>query len=123
LLDDSIVAKLGTVLPDGQPQVHPVWFDTDGDQIRINTARGRQKDENLKERKRATVLLIDPDDQHFWLEIRGKVVEAVTGPEAEAHIDQLAQKYMGAETYPYRREGEVRVMYVIEPDRIVSYGG
>ena len=85
LLEDKVFAMLGTVMPDGQPQVHPVWVDYDGQYVRVNTARGRQKDENLQRHPQATVLLIDTRSPYFWIEIRGRVVERIEGEEAEAH--------------------------------------
>ena len=122
LLSGDVYAKLGTILPDGRPQVHQVWCDHDGQHVRVNTLKGRQKDANLKERRYATVLLVDPDDPYFWMEIRGHVAERIEGGEAVAHIDKLAQEYMGEEEFPGHQEGHVRVMYKIEPDRIVTGG-
>lgn len=123
LLDSDVYARLGTIMPDGRPQVHPVWCDYDGEYVRVNTLKGRQKDKNLKERRYATVLLVAPDDPYFWVEIRGHVARRIEGGEAEAHIDKLAQEYLGEEEYPGRQEGHVRVMYRIEPDRVVTAGG
>lgn len=122
LTDSDVYPKLASIMADGRPQVHPVWGDYDGRYLRVNTAKGRQKDKNLRERDYATLLFVAPDDPYFWMEIRGHVAEVVEGSEAEAHIDSLAQKYMGEETYPFRQAGEVRVMFKIEPDRIVSSG-
>lgn len=120
LLEEKVFAMLGTVMPDGQPQVHPVWVDYDGEYVRINTARGRQKDENLQRHPQATVLLIDTAAPFFWMEIRGQVVERIEGQEAEDHIDALSYKYTGRETYANRKPGMVRVLYKIEPTRVVT---
>lgn len=121
LLEEKVFAMLGTVMPDGQPQVHPVWVDYDGQSVRVNTARGRQKDENLQRHPLATVLLIDTRSPYFWMEIRGRVVERIEGEEAEAHIDALSYKYTGREKYANRKPGEmVRVLYKIEPTRVVT---
>ena len=122
LLTGEVYAKLGTIMPDGRPQVHQVWCDYDGQYVRVNTLKGRQKDANLKERRYATLLLVDPDDPYFWMEIRGPVAERIEGGEADAHIDRLAQKYMGEEVFPGHQEDHVRVMYKIEPDRVVTGG-
>jgi PPOX class probable F420-dependent enzyme len=117
LLEEPILAMLGTVMPDGRPQINPVWCDYDGTYVRINSAAGRQKDKNLKERKFATLLLIDPEDPYFWMEIRGRAVD-ITTDGADAHIDSLAKKYLGKDKYPFRRQGQIRVTYKIEPERI-----
>ncbi len=122
LLKDPVHPNLATVMPDGRPQVHPVWCDYDGTYVRFNTAKGRQKDDNLRREPYATLLLLDPDDPHFWMEIRGDVAERIEGGPADDHIDSLANKYLGKESYPYRRADEVRVMYKIEPERILVSG-
>jgi PPOX class probable F420-dependent enzyme len=121
LLEEKVFAMLGTVMADGQPQVHPVWADYDGQHVRINTARGRQKDLNLRQHPQATILLIDTASPFFWMEIRGQVVERIEGEEAEAHIDTLAHKYTG-EAYKGRSSDMVRVLYKIEPTRVVTAG-
>ncbi|HSM57126.1 MAG TPA: PPOX class F420-dependent oxidoreductase [Candidatus Sulfomarinibacteraceae bacterium] len=120
LLEDVVVATLGTLMPDGAPQVHKIWFDYDGAYIRINTAEGRQKEKNLRARPYATVLLTAPDNPYFYLELRGEVAERVLGPEADAHVGTLAQRYLGQASF--EAPGEVRVMYKIEPKHVVAYG-
>jgi PPOX class probable F420-dependent enzyme len=121
LLEEKVFAMLGTVMPDGQPQVHPVWVDFDGQHVRINTARGRQKDLNLRQHPQATILLIDTTSPFFWMEIRGHIVERSESEAAEAHIDTLAHKYTGEE-YKGRSPDMVRVLYKIEPTRVVTAG-
>ena len=37
------LAHLATVMPDGSPQVTPVWFDYVNGVVRVNTAKGRIK--------------------------------------------------------------------------------
>ncbi len=107
-------ANLATVMPDGSPQVTPVWFDYTGGRVRINTARGRVKDRNMKEGSKVALAIMDPDDPYRYIQIRGRVVrESERG--ADEHIDSLAKKYLGQEKYPFRRTNEVRVIYEIEP--------
>ncbi len=121
LLQKRIFADLGTVMPDGSPQVTPVWFDMDGDYIRINSAKGRLKDKNMRRDPRVALSLIDPENPYRHLGIRGKVVE-ITEKGADAHIDALAKKYLGLDTYPNRQPGEVRVIYRIKPLRVATMG-
>jgi PPOX class probable F420-dependent enzyme len=113
-------AHLATVMPDGTPQVTPVWFDVVGDRVRINTARGRVKDRNMQENGAVALSISDPDDPYRHIAIRGRVAN-VTEEGADAHIDALARKYLGRD-YPRRREGEVRVIYEIEPTSISTKG-
>jgi PPOX class probable F420-dependent enzyme len=121
LEDNRVVATLGTLMPEGAPQVHKIWFDYDGQYLRINMAEGRQKDKNLRERPYGTFLLVDPDNPYFYLELRGEVAERVVDGEAVEHLSTLAQRYLGQDDF--EAPGETRIMYKIEPKRAVVYGG
>ena len=118
LVERPVVAALGTLLPDGQVQVHPVWVGEEGGLLVVNTARGRQKDRNLKARPWATLLFVDPQEPERFLEVRGRVV-AVREDGAREQLDALAMKYRGQETFPVK-PGQVRVMYLIEPVRVIT---
>ncbi len=123
LLADDVkaFADLATVLPDGSPQVTPVWFDTEGETIRVNTAKGRWKDRNMRRDARVALAIMDPTNPYRHIQIRGRV-ERVTEQGADAHIDRLAKKYMGVDTYPFRQSGEQRVIFVIRPERVTTMG-
>ncbi|MBI3457892.1 MAG: PPOX class F420-dependent oxidoreductase [Candidatus Rokubacteria bacterium] len=121
LLQKKAFASLATVMPDGSPQVTPVWFDFDGSHFRINSARGRVKDRNMRRTPKVALAIVDPDNPYRHLSVRGRVLE-VTEQGADAHIDALAKKYLGQDRYPYRRSGEVRVIYRILPERVVAMG-
>ncbi len=114
-------ADLATVMPNGSPQVTPIWFDFDGKYIRVNSARGRVKDKNMRRDPRVALSILDPDNPYRYLAIRGRVVK-VTEDGAVEHINALARKYRGMETYRNRSPDEVRVMYVIEPRRVAGQG-
>ena len=114
-------ASLATVMPDGSPQVTPVWFDFDGTHFRVNSARGRVKDRNIRRTPRVAFAVLDPDNPYRHLAVRGRVVE-VTEQGADAHIDSLAKKYLEQDRYPHRRPEEVRVIYRIVPERITTMG-
>jgi len=121
LFTKKAFAQLATLMPDGSPQVTPVWCDYDGNYIRINTAKGRVKDKNMRKNKRVALALMDPDNPYRYMAVRGEV-EEVTEEGADAHIDLLAKKYLGADKYPYRQPGEVRVIYKIRPEKFSSMG-
>ncbi|MFQ5682937.1 MAG: PPOX class F420-dependent oxidoreductase [Candidatus Binatia bacterium] len=114
-------AQLATVMPDGSPQVTPVWCDLDGADIRINTAKGRVKDRNMRRNRAVALAIVDPDNPYRYLAVRGEVAE-ITERGADAHIDFLAKKYLGADKYPYRQPGEVRVIYRICPEKFSTMG-
>ncbi len=120
LLTDPVVAHLATVMPDGRPQVNPVWCDYDGTHVYVNAAADRQKTRNMRRRSFATVFLAD--GPYFWMEIRGRVLDS-TLEGAMEHMHRLAQKYTGKATYTPLRAGEVRVMFTITPERVVTFGG
>ncbi|HTE83418.1 MAG TPA: PPOX class F420-dependent oxidoreductase [Dehalococcoidia bacterium] len=117
LLEQPFLAHLVTLNPDGSPQVTPVWVDRDGDQILVNTAEGRKKPRNLQADKRVAVEVVDPSDPWKVLSLTGRVV-AMEHDGADAHIDKLAKKYLGKDTYPFRRSDEQRVILRIEADRV-----
>jgi PPOX class probable F420-dependent enzyme len=107
-------AHLATIMPDGSPQVTPVWFDYTGGMIRVNTAKGRVKARNLREGAPVALSIMDPDNPYRYIQIRGRVKRVVEAG-ADKHIDSLAKKYLGKDKYPFGQPGEVRVMYEIEP--------
>src|SRR5262249_2654413 len=107
-------ASLATVMPDGSPQVTPVWFDYKDGVIRVNTAKGRVKARNMKEGAAVALSIMDPEEPYRYVQVRGRV-KRVTENGADDHIDSLAKKYLGKDKYPWRRPGETRVMYEIEP--------
>jgi PPOX class probable F420-dependent enzyme len=108
------VAALATVMPDGSPQVTPVWFDFDGKRLGVNTAKGRVKERNMHEGSRVALMIVDPENPYRYVQVRGRVAVA-TETGADEHINSLAKKYLGQDKYPYRQPGEVRVRYEIEP--------
>jgi PPOX class probable F420-dependent enzyme len=112
-------AHLATIMPDGSPQVTPVWFDFDGTHLRINSAKGRVKDRNMRRDGRIAVAIMDPENPYRHLAVRGRV-EEITEVGADAHIDALTKKYMGQDRYPYRQPGEIRVTYRIRPERVAT---
>lgn len=121
LLQKKAFASLATVNPDGTPQVTPVWVDSDGAHLRFNTAKGRVKDKNLRRNPVVALAIVDPDNPYRYLQVRGRVTE-IAEAGADAHIDALAKKYLGQDTYPFRRPGEVRVIYKIRPERVQTMG-
>lgn len=121
LLTKKAFASLATVMADGSPQVTPVWFDFDGTHLRVNSAKGRVKDRNMRRNGRVALSILDPENPYRHMAIRGRV-EEITEAGADAHIDSLSKKYLGKDRYPNRRPGEVRVIYRIRPERVSTMG-
>jgi PPOX class probable F420-dependent enzyme len=121
LREKKAFANLATLMPDGTPQVTPVWFDYTDGVIRVNTAKGRVKARNMKEGAPVALAIMDPDNPYRYIQIRGRVKRAVEQG-ADKHIDSLAKKYLGKDKYPFAQPGEVRVMYEIEPRAVNAMG-
>jgi len=109
-------AALTTLLPDGRPMTQIMWIDADDEHIIFNTEIHRQKFTNVGHDPRVTVAIIDADNPYHYAEVRGHVVETITGPDARAHIDALSQRYNGA---PYANPiTSERVIVKVRPDRV-----
>lgn len=112
-------AHVATLMPDGSPQVTPVWVDLDGERIVVNTAEGRAKPRNVRHDPRVAISIARQDNPYTSAFVRGRVVE-ITQEGADELIDKLAKKYLGQDRYPFRQPGEQRVTIVIEPDYVSS---
>ena len=121
LFNKPAFASLATLMPNGSPQVTPVWVDYDGKHVIFNSAKGRQKDRNVRREPRVALTIMDPENPYRYLEVRGRVKE-ITQKGADAHIDKMAKKYLNKDKYPFRQPGEVRVLYKIEPEHTQFMG-
>jgi len=103
-----------------RPQVSPVWVDVDEqNRVTINTAEGRLKADLLQVGAPVAIAATDPDDPYKFVQVRGTVVER-THEGADEHIDRLAKKYLGLDTYPYRQPGERRVKVAVQPEQVTG---
>ncbi len=110
-------AFLATLMKDGSPQLTPIWFNTDGKHILINSAEGRIKDRNMRRDPHVALVIVDPHDPYRYIQVRGTIAE-VTTKGAREHIDALAKKYHGVDKYTFGQPGEVRVLYKILPETV-----
>ncbi len=125
LLDGSDCVTLTTVMPDGQPQVTPVWCNLDGGDVLVNTMRGFRKEKNMRANPRVTLLIYDPKWPLRHIEIRGTVTE-MTEEGALEHLDQLTRLYLrkaGAQFFGDSVPAALRATYVpvkvrIAPTRV-----
>jgi PPOX class probable F420-dependent enzyme len=113
---------VATVNPDGSPQSTPMWVMLRDGKILVNTAVGRRKARNIDRDPRVALSLTDPDNVYRSVQVQGKVVDTVTGDQAEADIDSLSEKYTGQTPYPWRNPGEHRVTYLVEPGKVMVVG-
>jgi PPOX class probable F420-dependent enzyme len=117
LLKEASYAQIATLMPDGSPHLTQVWIDTDGTYVIVNTVATHQKVRNVRRDPRVAVNVHDPSKPYRLANFRGRVVE-ITIDGADQHIDLLAKKYLGADTYPFRRPGQQRIILKIQPRRI-----
>jgi PPOX class probable F420-dependent enzyme len=127
IISDGAVRKLfegknfvyvASLMKDGSPHVAPTWVDIENGTILVNTAVGRVKQKNISRDDRVALAIADHDNPYNMVTIRGKVVDQITGQEAEEHIDKLAKKYIGKDKYPGRAPGERRVILKIKPEKV-----
>jgi PPOX class probable F420-dependent enzyme len=121
LLREPAYCQLATLMPDGSPQITQVWVDTDGEHVLVNTAQHRQKTKNVRRDPRVAVNVVDPNNAWRLAMVRGRVVD-VTTEGADRLIDELAKKYLDADTYPFRDPSEVRVTLKILPEKTNEVG-
>jgi PPOX class probable F420-dependent enzyme len=120
ILQDKAYGHVITFNADGKPQVTMVWMDVDGDEVVFNTADGRLKPKNLRRDPRVIASVQDRNDPQSYMVFHGKASISEAG--ADAHIDKLAKRFLGADKYPFRRPGEKRLIVRIKVDRIGGYG-
>ena len=120
LLKDETKAYLflATTMPDGSPQVTPIWFSSDDEYILINTNEGRTKDRNMKARPKVALVIQDPTTPYRYIQIRGEIAESTTQG-ADEHINQLSLKYDN-KAWKYR-EGQKRIIFKIKPTHIDAH--
>ncbi len=118
--ENAYPATVTTLREDGSPHSTVVWIDEVDGEVWFNTAQGRAKDKHLRVDPRASVMVIDPQDQFKWVAVTGTASLQEEG--ADEHIDKLAKKYLDADTYPFRNAAETREIARIRVDVVDSAG-
>ena len=117
LFSEKNLVFIATIMKDGSPQLSPVWANYDDGFILVNTAEGRIKHKNILRDPRVAVSVVSKDNPLDMTTIRGTVVEIISD-EQYHHADKLTQQYMGREHYPFKREGEKRIILKIQPLKV-----
>ena len=116
IIADRTIIHVAGVDTDGRPHNSAVWGDVDAEgRIVFNTAEGRVKDRYLTVGAPVCISATRIGNDYEAITVRGTVVERTTDG-ADAVIDALAKKYLDADSYPFRREGEVRLTIRVEVD-------
>src|SRR6185436_4296884 len=116
ILQDKTHGFVTTFNSKGEPRVTLVWLDVDGNEVVFNTAEGRIKPKNLRGDARIIISARDPNKPRSYMVFYGKATISQAG--ADEHIDRLAKKFMGVDTYPFRKVGEQRLIVRTAVDRI-----
>jgi PPOX class probable F420-dependent enzyme len=122
LLKAKNFCVVSTLRSDGSVHAAPTWVDVQDGRPVVNTAEGRAWPSNLERDPRVTLTVQNMENPYEYVTIRGRVAERITEG-ADKHIDALAMKYLGQESYPYRQPGEQRVIVRVEPQYVHVYGG
>lgn len=121
LMRGRALCFLTTLMPDGSPQVTETWVDTDGEHVVVNTVTTHQKVRNVARDPRVAVAVADPEEPSRYWAVRGRVV-ATSTEGAEAHIDELAMRYLGR-SYPGFGGAGQRVVLTIRAEKVHSPRG
>jgi PPOX class probable F420-dependent enzyme len=128
LIEGPVTATVATYDSEGKARLTPMWWGTDGTHIHLNTKRGRLKWKNLRDRPEVSIQAINPADPYHWITVYGTVVEVIDEEDSERghlateSIDAFAGFHLATRPYPFREPGEVRVLFLIHPDKIVTFG-
>jgi len=117
LLEDKNLVFIATLMKDGSPQLSPVWADFEDEHVLVNTAEGRIKHKNVLRDPRVAVSVVSHNNPLDMITIRGKVVEIIPDYDYD-HANRLTKKYMNKEIYPFKREGEKRIILKIKPEKV-----
>ena len=129
LLEGPVTCTLATMMPNGRPQLTPIWVAHDGTHVLVNTKKGRVKDTNMRDRPQVSIMAVNPENPYHWMTINGRVVDVIEetdgerGHEATANVNALSRRYIDQDPYPLRDpRGEVRVLFKVLPEYIMTFG-
>lgn len=129
LLEGQVTCTLATLMPDGRPQLSPIWVAHDGTHILVNTKKGRVKETNMRKRPEVSLMAVNPKNPYHWMTINGRVVEVIEetdprkGNEATKNVNEMSKRYINQDPYPLRDpRGEVRVLFKVLPEYIMTFG-
>jgi PPOX class probable F420-dependent enzyme len=118
--ENPYIGIVTTLRADGSPHSTVVWVDVEDGKVSFNTATGRAKPKHLEHDPRASLLVVDPKDDHRWVAVSGPAEMTQEG--ADAQIDKLAKKYLGKDEYPWHKPTETRLKVLIEPEKVTASG-
>ena len=127
LIEGPLVVTLATVMPNGQPHTTAIWCRYDGTHILFSTSQGAQKEKNMRQNPLISLMALDLQNPHRYLEIRGTVEEMFTEGALE-ELNRITHLNTGQPTYyghvvPAEEEGKrVHIISKIRPTKVVTRG-
>ena len=112
LLDKPNHAVCSSLNDDGSIRSTVVWVSVEDGRPAVNSAVGRRWPTNLERDPRSTVVVYDEANPYDYVEVRGRARGTTEGE--EDHIDRLAEKYLDADSYPFRQASEQRITYLVD---------
>jgi PPOX class probable F420-dependent enzyme len=123
IVQDKNFAHVSIPRADGSIQTVVVWADADDEgRVVLNSAEGRDWPRNLRRAGQATVSIANAENPYEYVTVLG-TLDSDTTEDGDAVIDALAKKYMDADSYPYRKEGEQRVTFRLAPEKVQHKSG
>ena len=109
-------AVVSTLNEDGSIHSTVVWVSLEDGRLAVNSAVGRKWPTNLERDPAVAVVVYDETNPYEYVEVRGTASGTTDG--ADDHIDRLAKRYLGADSYPFRTPDEQRITYVVDPSLV-----
>jgi len=119
LIKERSFGHVAMIDSDGFPHVTPVWVDTDGERIIINTAVGTKKQRLARAGIPVSVEISNPSNPYRYVLVKGRVAEQ-TEKGADEHINKMSLKYTGNGQYQKSSPDEKRVIIYIEPLKVIG---
>ncbi len=122
LIEAKNYVNISTLRDDGTIHSVPIWVDVDGDHILLNGEDTRVWAQYLRARPdRVTLTVLNMENPYEYLTVTGHL-DSETKDGAAAHIDKMANKYFGMDTYPDHNPDRPRVIFRIAPERVQRHG-
>jgi PPOX class probable F420-dependent enzyme len=108
--------ELATINRDGTPQQSVMWYLLRGNEVVMNTARGRLKERNLRRDPRLSLCV---SDGYSYVTITGRATLVEEPAIAQADIANLARRYENAEAaeraiLDFQKQDRISIVVPIE---------
>lgn len=120
LLERANFAHLATIRPDGSPQSSVMWFEWDGEVLRLTHTKNRQKFANLQNEPRVSFSILDPENPYRFLEVRARLEKVEDDDAACTFYKSLQIRYNNVFDVP---DADVRVIFTFRPELYIAVVG